>query len=141
MEDYQIAGIMVAMATVAGCFRVFWDAFGGPDLRPRPAPVQSRPLIDVERYGEPVASDEPLPFPGLQDGDTREMTERSSLVRKPRQGAEKAAERASEKLHAGYIEEDGTVTREKKLEILEKIEETKRDLILEVETDRNTKVK
>lgn len=46
MEDYQIAGILTAFATVAVCFREFWQAFGGPDPRPRPV---SEPV--------PVASD------------------------------------------------------------------------------------
>ena len=39
MEDYQIVGLLFAAATVSACLSDFWKAFGGPDLRPRPAPV------------------------------------------------------------------------------------------------------
>lgn len=35
LEDYQIAGLMMAATVCAGCLREFWKAFGGPDLRPR----------------------------------------------------------------------------------------------------------
>lgn len=42
MEDYQIAGILTAFATVAVCLREFWQAFGGPDPLPRPV---SEPVV------------------------------------------------------------------------------------------------
>ena len=79
MEDYQIAGILFALATCGAVLKEFWTAFGGPDLRPRSfVYADPSPVIDAEKYGDPVELDDALPFPALQDNDKREMTESHS---------------------------------------------------------------
>lgn len=71
LEDYQIAGLMMAATVCAGCLREFWKAFGGPDLRPRPRQPEPRPVIDMETYGEPVTLP---PFPrSVQESGTDEV--------------------------------------------------------------------